>query len=238
MSAGPTGNDQRRRVTRTRICSDWNGVGVLTQNLPDNTGLAQHQIYLACTSVPSAGTAEVWVRPAKMAYFVPVGTIDLSVSGSGQILLPAVIDGVELTFPTALSGGTIKAGILSIADDFTTSHDQSDVDRRRFGNAVFSPGWTGAAPTSCLCEEQSGFSQHQISLSGGTGTVRLFGRPTADTVYVDVGIALLNSSGDLRLFSGMYDAYMMQASGTVTGSISAQVISVGEEMFFPASRFP
>jgi hypothetical protein len=232
------GNDQRRRVPRTVICTGWNGVGAITQQLSSNSGLAQHQVYVGCSIVPSAGVVKVWFRPYKAAYFVPVGTIDLSKAGGGQLLIPAVIDGVQLTMTTALSSGTINAGILSTADDFTTSHDQSDTDRRRPGQMMLASAWNGAAPQTTYTPDQSGFAQHQVSVQGGTGLVQLLGRPTGATNFVQIGEDVLNAAGDLEIFSGMYDAYLLQAVGTVTGSINAQIISVGEELFFPINAPP
>lgn len=234
MSQGPGGNDQRRRIVRSTICTDWNGVAPLTQQLPNNSGLAQHQIFVAVATKPSSGVVRISVRPAKMAYFVPVGTIDLSITGTGQILLPAILDAVRLDFPTTpLSGSsTVQSGILSIADDFTTSHDQSDVDRRRFGQTVMCLDWDGSKPVSQACADQGGFAQHQFSIAGGSGAVLVFASPAGSGALIDIGLGSIDSSGSLVLFSGMYDNYSIKAKTAVSGSISAQVISVGEEMFF------
>jgi hypothetical protein len=225
----------RRRVIRTTVVSGWAGTTTVTAELPSNVGLAQHQIYIASNgAAPTSGLITVSVRPAKAGFFVPAGTIDLTRGGSGQLLLPAVIDGIQLAPTTPAASGTYEAGVVSVNDDFTASHDPNTDDRRRFGMTMLTSAWNGSGSVSVECADQSGFTQHQIALTGGTGVAQLFGRPVGASAFVniDYGTAALNTAGALAIFPGFYDAYRLTAVGTVTGSIRAQCIAVGEELFF------
>lgn len=234
-----TANNQRRRIVRTPIATGWDGAAPLTKEVPSNTGLAQHQIYVVATDTQATTKVTVSVRPAKSGFYVPVGAIDLTKAASGQVLIPAVIDAVQLVASAPLSSGTLDGGILSVSDDFTASHDQSDVDRRRFGEVSIPTGWNGSAPVTVGCKDQSGFTQHQFAITGGTGNVTLYGRPVDATGFVKIGFPTasgstdaVNASGALVVFPGMFEAFMLVASGTLSGAMDAQFIGVGEEMFF------
>lgn len=225
----------RRRVIRTQVVSGWAGTTTVTAALPSNTGLAQHQIYIGSNgAAPASGLITVSVSAAKSGFFVPVGTIDLTRGGSGQLLLPAIIDGVRLTPTTPAASGTYEAGVVSVNDDFTASHDQSIDERRRFGMCMLATAWNGSGSASVQCADQSGFTQHQIAVAGGSGVAQLFGRPVGAGAFVniDYGTSALDTSGALVIFPGFYDAYRLTAVGTVTGTIQAQCIAVGEELFF------
>lgn len=228
--------NQRRRIIRTTLVTGWNGASLASKVVDVNTGLAQHQIYIASNSGPPvSGLFTVFVRPAKSTFYVPVGTIDPTKNTSGQVLLRAIIDAVKIVPTIPSSSGVYEAGIVSVNDDFTASEDAPDTDRRRFGVCNLATGWNGSASVTDTCLDQSGFTQHQIAISGGTGTVRLYGRPVgaASFVYIDYGTDALDASGSLAIFPGCYDAYLLAPNGPMTGSISAQIISVGNVLFFP-----
>lgn len=228
------GTQQRRRIIRTNLVTGWDGASVISKAVPSNEGLAQHQVYVGTMDgPPSSGIVNVSVRPAKSGFYVPIGSIDLASFTSGQLVFPAVIDAVQLTPAPNAASGTYEAGLLSVSDDFTASHDQSDVDRRRFGMKMF-PAWSGSGTMSLECKDQSGFTQHQFAVAGGVGTVSLYGRPVDASSWVNInyGTEAIDASGAMVIFPGMYDAFMVMPNGTVTGTILAQMISVGEEMFF------
>lgn len=226
---------QLRRVIRTSVVSGWAAASTVTKELPSNAGLAQHQIYVGSNSAaPTSGLITVSVRPAKATFYVPVGTIDLTRGGSGQILLAAIIDGIRLVATTAASSGTYEAGVVSVNDDFTASHDPKEPGRRRFGQNMLTSGWSGGGTVTAEFKDQSSCTQHQFAIAGGTGQVMLSGRPVgaASFVNIDYGTASIDASGALVIFPGFYDAYRLSPVGTVTGTIQAQCIAVGEEMFF------
>jgi hypothetical protein len=229
-------NEKRRRVIRLAIASAWNGVGFVSANLLNNVGLTQHQISIACSQVPAAGVVQVQVRPAKSGFWVPIGSINLATFGSGQLFIPGVYDGVRLTMTTALSAGvTIAASLASVGTSLTPSPNLSKDQRHRF-IATNWASWNGVGPITVFGSgTHGGYAQHQFAITGGTGAVNLFGRPTGQTFFTQINsdTAAIKAAGAIVFFPGMYDAFLVEPVGTVSGTISMTVASVGEELPLP-----
>ena len=108
----------RRRVPRTLFATAWNGASPISKEVPDHAGLAQHQLAIAATGVPTSGIVTVWVRPIGSGVYVSVGTIDLSINGTGRLLFSAIFDAIKLTVSPAFSGITAAAQLDSQNEDF------------------------------------------------------------------------------------------------------------------------
>jgi hypothetical protein len=108
----------RRRVPRKLFATAWTGASALTTEVPDHAGLAQHQLSIACTGVPASAIATVWVRPIGSGAFVSVGTIDLSINGTGRLLFSGIFDAVRVTVTPAFSGITAAVQLDSHNDNF------------------------------------------------------------------------------------------------------------------------
>lgn len=238
-TTGLSQNDSRRRVTRTPIVSGWAGSAPCSKVLSDNVGLAQHQIWYASDTAPSAGTLVVSVRAAKANFFVPIASINLATTPSGCVFLPGIIDDVMLSV-TGLTGTLLMdAGIMSVGIDFTPTGNRSLVDRRRFQVKDVASGWNGAAAISVDCSEHAGMAQHQLTIAGGSGNVTLFGRPiqTGKWVAINSDTTALSSAGKFILFPGLFDGFKLAPAGTVTGSINAHIVSVGQELILPITKW-
>lgn len=235
-TTGLSQNDSRRRVTRTAIVANWNGVGSASKVLSDNVGLAQHQVWWTSTGA-TAGTMTVFVRAAKSAFFVPIGTINLATVPNGELMFAALIDDVMFQIAGLTGTFSMDAGINSVGIDFTPTGNRSLVDRRRFQVMEVASGWNGASAITISAPDHAGFAQHQLAIAGGAGSVKLRARPVDAGAFVDItpDVAAVSAGGALVLFPGMYDAFQLVPVGTVSGSISAQVISVGQEMFLPVT---
>lgn len=226
-------NDSRRRVARTPIVSGWNGGASVSQSLSDNVGLAQHHIWWNSTGA-TAGLMTIWVRPAKSGFWIPVVTIPLATAPTGSRYQQGIIDGVMLTVSGLTGTLALNAGVNSVGIDFTPNGNRSLVDRRRFQVMEVATGWNGAAAITTLTPDHQGYAQHQISIVGGVGTVKLQARPLGSGAFVDINsdVQALSAGGAMAIFPGMFDAFQLVPVGTVTGSINAQIISIGQEMFF------
>ncbi len=108
----------RRRVPRTLIATAWTGASALTAGVSDHAGLAQHQLAIACTGIPASGIVTIWIRPIGSGVFVSVGTIDLSINGTGRLLFSGIFDAIKLTVSPAFSGITAAAQLDSQNEDF------------------------------------------------------------------------------------------------------------------------
>lgn len=235
-TTGLSQNDSRRRVTRTAIVAGWNGGGSASKVLSDNVGLAQHQIWWTSTGA-TAGQMTVYVRAAKSTFFVPVGTIDLTKTPNGELLLAALIDDVMFQIAGLAGTFSMDAGINSVGIDFTPTGNRSLVDRRRFQVMEVASGWNGAAAITVSASDHAGFAQHQLAIAGGIGSVKLRARPVGANAFVDLttDTTSIPAGGALVLFPGMYDAFQLVPISGLSGSINAQVISVGQEMFLPVT---
>jgi hypothetical protein len=228
-------NEKRRRVLRTTIASTWSGTGQVSSSIISNVGLVQHQLSVVCTSVPSAGVLQVYVRPAKSGFWALLGTINLATYGSGQLFFPGVYDGIRLQFSTALvGGGTVYASLASVGTSFSPSPNLSKEQQPRFMAGNWQ-SWNGTGPISYSNPLHGSYSQHQFAITGGTGTVNLFGRPTGEQYFTQINsdTAAINAAGSIVFFPGLYDAFLIEPVGTVTGAISATVASVAEEQILP-----
>jgi hypothetical protein len=227
-------NDSRRRVVRTPIVSAWNGSATATKVLTDNVGLAQHQIWWTSTGA-TAGTMTISVRPAKGAFFVPIATVNLATTPNGVYFLQAILDDVQFSISGLAGTLAMNGGINSVGIDFTPGGNRSLVDRRRFQVKEVASGWNGAAAITTEAKELEGYSQHQLAIAGGVGNVKLQARPLGANNFVDVNLDTMTVSagGALIIFPGMYDAFKLVPVGGLTGSINAQINSIGQEMFFP-----
>lgn len=235
-TTGLSQNDSRRRVTRTAIVAGWDGSGNASKVLSDNVGLAQHQIWWTSTGA-TAGQMTVYVRAAKSTFFVPIGTIDLSKVPNGELLVAALIDDVMFQIAGLAGTFSMDAGINSVGIDFTPTGNRSLVDRRRFQVMDVASGWNGASAITVSAEDHAGFAQHQLVVAGGIGSVKLRARPVGANTFVDLtsDVAAIPAGGALVLFPGMYDAFQLVPVGSLSGSINAQIISVGQEMFLPVT---
>lgn len=235
-----TDNTVRRRVIRTPITSAWNGLAALSMSIPNNVGMAQHQLWYDCDTVPTAGTLAVNVRPAKANFFVPLTSINLASTPASQVITGGIIDAVELSVGGLTGTLSMDAGLNSVGTSYTPSPNRSDVDRPRFASKSLAAGWNGSSPISTVCPEHDGYGQHQIAIAGGTGNVSLYGRPSGSGKFVLVsqfGNAALPASGVFGFFPGLYDAFMLKANGTLTGSINAQIVSFGHEMMLKSTAW-
>lgn len=222
----------RRRIIHHNLCASWDGSGARSMNLPDHSGLAQHQFTAACDDVPSAGTLVISIRPIGSGFFAPIGSIDLSVSGSGTLLVPALFDGVSLSFSPALASSTVTVEVASTGTEFYQSTGQKDDTSRRRVTSSAINYWNSADPVTVNAQAHSGLSQHQVALAGGSGTVRLLGRSIGGTVFASINsdTESLQAVGDVAIFSGLYDAFLMKASAS--GTVNGQIDSIGESLFF------
>lgn len=228
----------RRRVQTTQIVSGWNGIGVTTADCHANQGISQHQVVVWASGLPAVGVVNVSVRPMGASFYVPVGTIDLTVNGTGTMMFCALLDGVQLTFPGGLSAGiTVGATIYSVGLYFTVGDDylQDDARRRVASNLLTAAGpWNGSGTVTMPMPDHAGLAQHQLAITGGTGLVELQGRPQGNSAWVSIDVQCnqIDTSGMLVIFAGLWDAFRLVPQGTVTGSIQAQIASVGELLFF------
>lgn len=238
-TTGLSQNDSRRRVIRTPVINGWTGAAPCSKALPDNTGLAQHQIWFASDTAPSAGTLTVSVRAAKSNFFVPIASINLATTPSGCVFLPGVIDAVMLSVSGVTGSMVMDAGVMSVGIDFTPTGNRSLVDRRRFQVKEVASGWNGAAAISFDCFDHAGFAQHQLTVAGGTGNVTLFGRPigTGKFVAINSDTTALSSTGKFVLFPGLFDGFKLASAGTLSGSINAHLVSVGQELILPITKW-
>jgi hypothetical protein len=230
----------RRRVIASTPCTGWNGASAITAHLAEHSGLAQHHLIVACSAKPAAGVLRVSVRPPGAAFFVPVASIDLTVNGSASILFPALFDAMKMDFSTALSGGTVSTHLSSVGNTFTSSEvaGYDAVSRRRMITSRL-PAWTPTAAMTLDAMSHSGLSQHQITLSGGAGTVQVRGRQPGSAVFVAIGMGTdaMDAAGSQAVFSGIYDALQLVPVGTVTGSVVGQLDSIGTSLFYGDTIF-
>ena len=242
MAQDPTtdagSNDSRRRVIKTPIVTGWNGSGQASNQLINNVGLAQHQIWWNSTGA-TAGTLTISVRAAKSNVFVPIATINIATNSNGCALIAGIIDAVSLQFSGLTGTLNLNAGVNSVGISFTPTGNRSLVDRRRFQVMEVASGWNGAAAITLLAPDHAGYSQHQIAVSGGVGTVSVWGRPVGSQAFVSINSDVTNipAGGALLIFPGMYDAFMLVPTAGLTGSINASIISIGEEMFLPVTKW-
>jgi hypothetical protein len=229
----------RRRVIVDQICSSWNGSGQVSVVLANHSGLAQHQLTVNCSAKPTAGVLQVSIRPPGAGFFIPVTKIDLTVQGSATFIFPALFDAMMLSFSTALSGGTVSARVSSVGEVFTSQEMVDDsISRRRFISSVIS-AWSPASAMTIDAARHSGLTQHQFTITGGTGLVQLLGRHAGDNVYSSINASTdnIDSSGSQIVFNGIYDSFKLVAVGTVTGTLNGQIDSIGTSLFYGDTIF-
>lgn len=203
-----------------------------------NQGISQHQLVIYATGTPAVGVCKIEVRPQGASFYVPIGTIDLTQNGTGTMIFCALLDNIRLSFPGGISAGmSIGATVYSTGLFFTVGDDYlSETDRRRVVSTMITlpGGWNGSGTASMETPNNRGVTQHQFSIAGGTGMVELQGRPQGGTQFVsiDVQTKQIDSSGMMVIFAGMFDAFRLVPQGVVTGTIQAQISSVGELLFF------
>lgn len=224
-----------KRVPRTVVCAGWNGTGTVSANCLDNAGLSQHHIAIATTGSFSAASLVVMVRPYGTFYFVPIETLDLAGSTLRNVRFAGLVDGVQLSF-SAPPTGTIQvfASICSVGSSFNSASNPMDetIARRRPLAVTLARAWDGATPVSISNGDVAVLGQHQVSISGGSGTVALMGRPVGFPVFTHVSTRCdaLNAAGDIALFTGFYDGFMLAPSGSVHGTIASDTVSVAQEL--------
>ena len=109
----------RRRIQVTPIASGWSGASPLTMGVPESEGLTQHQLSMACSSLPASGVIRVMARPLKASYFVQVIDVSVVNAGTALVIFPGLIDAIKLIAETALpSGVTVDASLASCGEDF------------------------------------------------------------------------------------------------------------------------
>lgn len=226
----------RRRVTQTNLTKNWNGVSAVSVDVFANQGISQHQLVVYAAGVPAVGVVKIEARAMGSTFWVPIGTIDLTRNGTGTMIFCALLDGVRLSFPGGISAGmSIGADLYSTGLFFTVGDDYlQNTERRRVPRTQISTNWNGSGSVTMPCPDHGPLTQHQLAIAGGTGLVELKGRPTGGTQFVtiDVQCEQIDTSGMLVIFAGMYDAFQLVPQGVVTGSVQAQICSVGELLFF------
>lgn len=228
----------RRRLATTQLATNWNGNSPVSMDCLMNQGISQHQLVIYATGTPAVGVCKIEVRPQGASFYVPIGTIDLTQNGTGTMIFCALLDNIRLSFPGGISAGmSIGATVYSTGLFFTVGDDYlSETDRRRVVSTMITlpGGWNGSGTASMETPNNRGVTQHQFSIAGGTGMVELQGRPQGGTQFVsiDVQTKQIDSSGMMVIFAGMFDAFRLVPQGVVTGTIQAQISSVGELLFF------
>lgn len=134
----------QRRIPRTLIATAWAGTSPLTADLSTHAGLAQHQLVLAATGVPASAVVTVWIRPIGSGVFVSVGTIDLSINGTGRLLFSGIFDAIKLSVTPAFSGITAAVQLDSQAESFLLEGPQGPAGVSGPTGATGPAGPTGA----------------------------------------------------------------------------------------------
>jgi hypothetical protein len=111
----------RHRIARQLIVDGWSGAGQVSQEILDHASLAQHMLYVALDSKPSAGILKVEGRPTGGTKFVGLSPTLIALDMTpGSVALPFIgyFDAIRLSFTTALAGGGLASvWVHSSGDD-------------------------------------------------------------------------------------------------------------------------
>ena len=200
----------QRRVPRTLIATAWNGASPITADVTTHAGLAQHQLAIAASGVPASGLVTVWIRPIGSGVYVSVGTIDLSVNGTGRLLFSGIFDAVKVSVTPAFSGITAAVQLDSQNEEFLLEGPQGATGPSGPQGATGPTGPTGATGTT-----------------GNTGPAGPAG-PTGPTGPAGTSYApvLFKSTATLAVSVGGTSATLLP-SGTGSLSIAANSLAVG-----------
>lgn len=224
-----------RRIPRTVLVADWNGVSAVSQTVPDHANCAQHQLSISCATKPTAGIVTVAIEPIGSGMFVNVGTIDLSITGSGVLMFSGVFGAIQLSCSVSLGTSVATAQLDSLGENFIMAGTPG---------ATGSPGPAGgpAGPTGPIGATGPAGASGPTGPTGLTGSAGTAGTTGPAGVAGPTGATGLTGpagANGVSSFTNTTASFVMPASGiSVSVSVGTTAwMAAGEIVYIPTAGY-
>lgn len=116
LLASPDGRSTNSPVST--LANDWDGVGAVGKIVRDHSGLVTHHVAISASRTPSSGILLLQGKPVGSGYYATLEEVDLTASGSANLIVRGHFEAFRLVTEQSVTGGTqISARIASTDRD-------------------------------------------------------------------------------------------------------------------------